>query len=341
MMRMLIALLALGLGSAALAAPPKPLFAEQAPLRLTLKGPIQALAQGPANAEKAVPATLSVGGETLAVSLSPRGITRRQKDVCSFPPIRVEFTDKPGPASVFKGQKKLKLVTHCRTTPSFQQLLLLEYASYRMYNLLTPQSFDVRLAQIDYVDDGGKPITTRLGFFIEDIDDVAKRNGLTKVKTQQRLSVAALGPREAARYVAFQYMIGNLDWAMTAGPAGTDCCHNSRPLGAEGATSGLIPVPYDFDFAGVVDAPYATPPEGISVPNVRVRKYRGYCRHNAEAQAAMADLAARRAALTAVFDEVPALEAKTRGRALGYLNVFFEQAGNPASVAKIVGTCIG
>ena len=32
-------------------------------------------------------------------------------------------------------------------------------------------------------------------------------------------------------------MISNLDWAMTVNAAGLDCCHNSRLIGAKGATT--------------------------------------------------------------------------------------------------------
>ena len=54
-----------------------------------------------------------------------RGITRRDSEICPFPPLRVVFTEKPPAMSLFKGQKSLKLVTHCRPAESFQQYLLL------------------------------------------------------------------------------------------------------------------------------------------------------------------------------------------------------------------------
>jgi hypothetical protein len=325
-----------------LAAPAKPLFASNEMIHLTLQGPIASLGQGPANIEKSVPGTLKVQGarpETLTVSLAPRGITRRRKEVCSFTPIRIEFPEKPGAASLFKGQKRLKLVTHCRPGADFQQFMLLEYAAYRMYNQLTPASFNVRLAAIDYVDPAGKPMISRLGFFIEDLDDVAERNDLEEFKTTGRAPVSSLNSPAAARFVIFQNFIGNLDWSMNVGPAGSECCHNSRLIGAKGAKTNLITVPYDFDFAGMVDAPYATPPEAIPVASVRVRRYRGYCRHNAETRAAVADLVARRAALMAVLDEVPQLEEGRRRKAAGYLAGFYDQVATPEDLAKLLSIC--
>jgi len=318
----------------------KPLFASDDQIHLTLKGPINELAHGGRAPDKTVAGTLSVQGESLPVTLSVRGITRRQASVCPFPPIRVEFPDKPPAESLFKGQKRLKLVTHCRSAEGFQQYVLLEYAAYRIYNRLTPLSFRARLATIDYVGSDGKPVTTRVGYFIEDIDDVAKRNGLKRIKINGRIPVAQLSAPDAARFALFEYMISNLDWAMTAGPAGTDCCHNSRPLAPEGATANFAPMPYDFDYSGLVDAPYATPPDGIKASSVRMRIYRGFCAHNEAVRAEAAALAPRRAELIGVLDAVPELSAGSRRKASGYLGGFFDEIASPQGVSKLLGACL-
>ena len=163
-----------------------------------------------------------------AIKLSARGITRRKGDVCQFPPLRIDFAAAPAATSLFRGQKRLKLVTHCRQSPGFQQYVLLEFATYRLFNVLTPASFQVRLATVDYVDAGGKPPISRIGFFIEDTDDAARRNGLREARVGARIQTAQLSARDAARVAVFEYMIGNLDWSTRAGPPGDGCCHNSR-----------------------------------------------------------------------------------------------------------------
>ena len=84
----------------------------------------------------------------LPITLTARGITRLRDDICSFPPLRVEFNSPPPPGSLFERQGRLKLVTHCRTAADHQQKILLEYAAYRIFNLLTPVSFRARLAQV-------------------------------------------------------------------------------------------------------------------------------------------------------------------------------------------------
>lgn len=323
---------------------PKPLFAQDDVLNLTLAGPLDTISRD--RDAKPVSGVLKVGGaapETLPVTLSVRGITRRRPEICDFPPLRVEFTQKPGPSSIFKGQKHLKLVTHCQRSEDFQQYLLLEYTAYRLYHALTPDSFSVRLAKIDYTRNNGHALTTRFGFFIEDVNDVAKRNDQEHIRGVGRISTSQLDAAAAARFAVFEYMISNLDWAMTAGPAGTDCCHNARLMGAEGATgasTGLIPVPYDFDYAGLVNAPYAVPPNGIHVADVRTRVYRGFCAHNEEARALLTQISTRRDSLMAILNETPQLYDRTRRNAASYLGDFFEQAGSPSKVATLMKVCL-
>ena len=316
----------------------KALFDSDEPLAIGLRGPFSQLSSAAPGSSLVVDGSLTVGGVSLPVKLSPRGITRRAKDVCAFAPVKVTF-DKPGDGP-FKGQKGLKLVSHCRTSESFQQYVLLEYAAYRMYELISPASLHTRLVKVDYADAGGKPIISRMGYFIEAIDDAAKRNGGKELKTQARVPTAQISAADAARFAVFQYMIGNLDWAMNAGPPGDECCHNAKLI--QPASGGaLVPVPYDFDFSGLVDAPYATPPAAIPLPNVRVRRYHGFCRSNPEAVTAIAAIAAKRAAIVGVLDTVPGLEPKTKAKASAYLAGFFDQAGDPAQVQKILKGCSG
>ena len=319
------------------------LFRSDDIIDLTIKAPFASLTRSANVADAGVAGTVTVGGTTnaLPVTLSPRGITRRKRETCPFPPLWVEFAAKPPANSVFKGQKRLKLVTHCRAPESFQQYILLEYAAYRLANVMMPASFRTRLARIAYVDQDGKAVTTRTGFLIEDSGEVAKRNALHEVKDVPRIRPSQLDPRAAARFAVFENMIGNLDWAMIAGPPGSDCCHNSRLMGARNATSALVPVPYDFDYAGVVDAPYAVPPAQINIANVRTRRYRGYCLHNAELSAVAADFNAKRPQLLAVIDEIPQLDPGGRAKARKYLEGFFEQIASPAAIAdKFEKNCL-
>src|SRR5262249_22587142 len=152
--------------------------------------------------------------------------------------------------TVFEGQHKLKLTTYCQNSDVNERQIALEYLAYRFYNLITPESFRVRAAQVTYRDNQHhRGEVSRFGFLIEDIGDVAKRDHRTELKVQgaSGLSVTQLQARATARYALFQFMIANQDWDYTHGPAGDTCCHNSRLLAAGSATTDLVPVPYDFD----------------------------------------------------------------------------------------------
>jgi hypothetical protein len=314
-------------------APPKPLFASDAPIKITIQGPISDLVSNRSATPR--PATLTADGITYPITLTPRGITRLTKDVCDFPPLRVELT-RPAPAgSLFQGQHRLKLFVHCKRSPEFQQKVLLEYSAYRLYNLMTPLSFRARLANIDYLDNG-RPYVSRIGFFLEDLDDVAKRNGVVSAHMGSLVPLQQIDAASGARFAVFEYMISNYDWSMRAAPKGEECCHNGRML-TDGTPGGLLKVvPYDFDFSGLVDAPYAGPPEGVPIDNVRQRSYRGYCAHLAQARAFAAQLSPRRAEFLGVFAAIPGLEPREQGRAANYLQGFFTDVDS----GRIFKTCV-
>lgn len=321
----------------------KPLFASQDNLHLTLRGPISTLISDRTSASKPAPASLSVAGEATAlpVQLSLRGIMRRRKETCDFPPIRIDFPSRVAEGSVFAGQKKLKLTTHCNTPLSEQQNVLLEYAAYRMYEVLTPVSFKARLVQVDYVNPDGRPLISRIGMLLENDKDVAKRNGLTLADVGDRIQLGQLNAHDAARQALYEYLISNLDWSMLAGVPGSGCCHNTKLLAARGATTGFTPLPYDYDFSGLVNAPYATPPEGIDVPDVVTRLYRGHCAYNAEALQVAAEFRAKRTELSTRLAETPGLEDGRRRRALAYLDEFFRQIATDRDVSeRVLRTCI-
>ncbi|MDQ3482502.1 MAG: hypothetical protein M3448_03725 [Pseudomonadota bacterium] len=342
--KLLLGLLALAATSPAWgqAAGGTPLFTSSEVLRVTIKGPLSAISKDRSTERR--PGTISVAGGAAAipVTLATRGLTRRRPDICPFPPLWVRFSGEPPLQSAFAGQKSLKLVTHCRGAASFQQNVLLEYAAYRMYNALSPASFKVRLAMIDYVDDSGKAIASRYGFFIEDLRDVARRNGMQEAKLPPRIPTSALSLQHASLFALFQHMIANHDWSMRAGPAGDECCHNAKLIApARGVAAGAIPVPYDFDFSGLVNASYATPPDMLKIANVRQRLYRGYCGTNNQALASAVQFQAAKPAMLDALRSTPGLEERTIQRATSYLDSFFADIATPESLrGKVLKTCV-
>ena len=114
-------------------------------------------------------------------------------------------------------------------------------------------------------------------------------------------------------------------------------CARKEPRGASAAASPtVIPIPYDFDFSGLVDAPYATPPADIPVNSIRSRVYRGFCRHNGQIPAAAAVFRAQRRAMTALIAEEDRLSAAQRQRMTNYLAEFFAVLDDPARLDRAV-----
>jgi hypothetical protein len=316
-----------------------PLFAEDSTLQVKITGPLKTLQSKAKFSTDLYNGTIEANGETLPIQLQARGLSRRTSYACQFPPLRVIFPNKPPANSLFKGQTKLKLVVHCRDQDKYEQYTLREYAAYRLFNVLTPLSFKVRLAHLTYFD-GDKQLASRYGFFIEDEDDMAERNGKAAIKVE-RIPSSALDPTDAARTSLFQYMIANFDWEMLAGPKGTNCCHNDKLIAAtEEARTSITPVPYDFDYTGLVNPPYAEMPPSWSVTGPRDRYYWGVCRTNDEVLRLAPEFLAARPALEKTIADIPGLTPANRDDILKWFGGFWNDISSPAMIQKnVLKTC--
>ncbi len=278
---------------------------------------------------KVFPATivapsLNGGEDRIAVNIRTRGHSRRAANTCTFAPLRIEFTGKIS-GTVFEGHKSLKLGTHCRDVDSYEQYVYREYAAYKIFNRVTTRSFRARLSTTTYVDvSNNKPITTRAGLFLEDDDDVAKRlDGETS--ELQDLSFGHVDGESMMLLSLFEYMIGNTDMSLAK-------LHNIILVRASNGT--VYPVPYDFDYSGLVNARYAVPAKALNLPTVRERLYRGPCLTEDNLTPYITRLRAMREAVLAVYDQIPNLDAGYRKDARGYLEQFFKIIEKPGDAKR-------
>ena len=258
------------------------------------------------------------------LTVERRGIKRQA--TCRFPPIKLRFEKEEVKGSYFRGETSLKLVTHCENSERYDQYYLLEMMAYRIYNQVTDFSFLVQPLSITYRDsEDGDVEEDRFGFLIEDDGDVAKRNGLKKLEIDKvvpsRLDHATLSDLSI-----FQFLIGNTDWSPLIGPDPIECCHNVKLVAPRPLEAGdlIWPVPYDFDASGIVDAPYAVPPESLGINSVTQRVYRGYCAHNATLQDSRQKYIDRKAAIMAVLDSDPRLTERSKKKASRFLKMSFD-----------------
>jgi hypothetical protein len=309
----------------------RPLFQQSEPLTFSLAADFKAIEKdrNPESANR-YPAVIKLTDargreETLHVRISPRGHLRRMARTCEFVPLRVEFAGNDLAGSVFEGQTTLKLGTHCRDDSAFDQYVLREYVTYRLQNLLTPQSFRARLARATYLDaKSGKPITTRFALFLENDNDVARRMG-GRIVELQRLTFKDVDATALQQMMLFNYMIGNTDFSLYA-------LHNVKLV--QDPSRVLYPVPYDFDLSGFVNPPYAIPDRRLGIRSVADRLYRGPCLPADQMDKAATAFRDKRAEMLAALDGLKEIDQRVRADAKDYLESFFRAIAAPNSVKK-------
>jgi hypothetical protein len=263
--------------------------------------------------------------KSLPVKIRTRGHFRRDPNNCNFPPLRLDFPKSETENTIFEGQDEIKLVTHCRTkSKAFEQIVIKEYLVYRMYNLFTEKSYRVRLARITYEDTNEKkePIT-QFGFFIEPTKQMAKRNGcenLEIIAVQQ----ASTNKEMMMIICVFQYLIGNTDWSVPA-------LHNIVLL-SDNIQDPPVAVPFDFDWSGMVNAPYAYPAPQLGIDNVRQRLFRGICCPEEEYQPAFEMFKEKKSEIYSLCESFPYLSERELKVLINYFDQFYKTLDNPKRI---------
>ena len=159
-----------------------------------------------------------------------------------------------------------------------------------------------------------KPITI-YAFFIEDITDLAKRNDCREWKTGKIRSDAA-DRGQMTLLSIFEYMIGNTDWSVWNN-------HNIKLLAAKkDSTAKPLPVAYDFDNSGLVNADYAVPDPIMEIESVVERVYRGFPRTPEELGAAIQVFNSKKDKIYELINTFEPLPSGSKKTAISYLNDF-------------------
>ncbi|MDZ7606325.1 MAG: hypothetical protein U5K79_12230 [Cyclobacteriaceae bacterium] len=315
-----------------------PLFAAETPIEFTLKLDVKAVKNDNSDDPQYSDGSLilknpGAGTKEFSLKVKARGHARRVYDFCTFPPIKINFKKSEVKGTVFDGQDKLKLVSYCRDINDYEYLVLKEYLIYKIFNLITPNSFEVRLAQVTYQDinDSGKPIT-RYGFLIEDDEQMATRTGgkLTDVMlaNHDRCERNSLDI-----FTIFEYMIGNTDWWMARPKT-----HNVLLVAM--SNGNILPIPYDFDYSGLVGASYAVPDEKLGTKDVKERIFRGYCRFPGTYEKTAEIFMAKRQDIFSLVESFELLPEVQRKIMIKYLEAFYSDIENPQTFnTKINKAC--
>jgi hypothetical protein len=315
-----------------------PLFRSREPLAFTLTADFPAINRDRnPNSTKTFPGVLEIQGDggsvrSIPLQLAARGHARRNPRVCSVVPLRLDFAKKDVAGTVFEGQGELKLVTNCEDESVYEQYVLTEYLTYRIFNVFTPRSFRARLVRVRYVDPKrNQTPAPRYGVIIEDDKDVARRLEGRLVPLPNRLF--SLVDQESLMWLTLlQFMIGNTDYSIMA-------LHNVKLV--QDRRSILYPITYDFDYSGLVYARYAVADKRLNLSSVRERMYRGPCKTAQELAPFLETFNAKKDEVLALVDEIPDMKPERRKDARDYLNEFFSIVANPAkSKRALIDKCV-
>ncbi|HEY9383369.1 MAG TPA: hypothetical protein VIP80_07615 [Gemmatimonadales bacterium] len=307
------------------------LFRSREPLEMWMQADFKAVFKDrDSMSTKKYPATLKYVGEkgdtnSLEVQLSTRGHFRLR--TCEFLPLKVYFDKEKTKGTPFGGEASLKLTPHCMKGDRYAQNIYVEYAIYGMYNVLTPVSLKARLANITWIDPNNPKFTvTRPGFWTQDEDDMAKEvRG--KVLMQQGGKGSEMDPTQMAITDVFQYMIGNTDYSLSY-------LHNYRIVQTD-TSMNYYPMAYDFDWSGLVDAPYAFPDPRLGIKRTTDRLYRGGCHPPEVLSQVVQPFKAKKDSIYGVLRGIKGLAPARLKEAESFLDEFYKELDNPGTVRRV------
>lgn len=307
------------------------LFETDSILQLTLSGNIRELLND--RAENSQYHSLMVlyrkedsSNFSIAAEAKTRGHFRKLKENCNYPPLQLHFKKSDTLSnSVFKDQQKIKLVMPCQG----DDYVVREWLVYKLYNLVTPKSFRARLTRVTLADTKTEKTTPPFyGILLEEENQMARRNNeialsykTTPDKTEQDAFL---------KMAVFEYLIGNTDWSV-------QYLQNIKLIAAD-STSMPTVVPYDFDHAGIVNAPYAKPAEELEMSSVRERRYRGYCvKDMKKFDSVIALYNSLKSSIYKLYTDCTLLDSKYQKATLKYLDAFYATINNVAAMQKEFG----
>ncbi len=229
--------------------------------------------------EEYQPSVISIkmaDGEILDWPSKLRARGNIRKEVCYFPPLKLNFKEKQLAENNFDSLDILKLVIQCRINDSTAKYTRKERLAYHLYEQIDSLHFKTKNIFVHLYKDGELK-EELVGFLVESEDHYAARMNC-KIIESGTLHTSVLAREHFLRMGFFQYMIANPDYAIPNK-------HNVEIL--QLPTKKFVAVPYDFDYSGLVNTDYATPHESLPIKHVteRVFMHRNVKFHEAKATA--------------------------------------------------------
>jgi hypothetical protein len=314
------------------------LFNNENPLQLTLKLDLKTFRKTKQKGTY-LPAELTCDVNenfrvTHPVRIKARGIWR--KDHCSFPPfwLNIRYSGIEADSLRDLDVNRMKMVIRCRPSAPFEHYILREYLIYKIYNKITPYSYRARLVKLKFIDTSKDDETWEdWAFLIEPSDLMNTRLNAVMIKND-KLSIRSMNPEMMNLVAMFQYMIGNGDFSVTGR-------HNIKIIAVKPpGPSGVIPITYDFDYSGLVDAHYAVPQENLGIASVKERYYLGPCRPDEDQMVAIQKIASHKDQIIDYVKGFEYLDEEERNEIVTYLEEYFLEAEDERFISRhITPTC--
>jgi hypothetical protein len=248
------------------------------------------------------------------INVRTRGETR--KNICELPPLRLKFSKPLLKKYNLAKYKTLKLVTPCNDRPGFEDLITKELLCYQMYQELTGQSFRVQPARVRIKQkESDESSSMKTAFLIEHDKEMAKRLG-GKLLNKSIMKIKSIDVKSYNLLVLFQYMIGNTDWNLSKR-------HNIKLVQMKG-NSAPVPVPYDFDYSGLVNAKYAIPHPSLPIENIRERLFQWRGKDVEMLKEPIARLLEKKEALLRLIGSCQLENKEDKTLMINYVKSFFE-----------------
>ena len=309
------------------------LFAEDAPLQFDLHADYVNLLDDVSDKRTYHDAKFTVKNSSCAfdkmpIKLRTRGHFRLRKQTCNFPPLRFKFENDDAKGTIFHGQKKLKYVSHCQNSQKhYEQHTLEEYLIYKMYNVFTDYSYQVRLAKASFIDVNGEDTINRYGFFIEDKSHLADRLGRHALKFRNIKQYQVLRSNMLILSL-FQCMIGNCDWDISR-------LHNVDLLSVD-EHSLPVAVPYDFDWSAIISHDYFVPDPQIDLKAKYKRRYKSFKWTREEFETAFATFHDHQDDLANLISDFTILDKENRFKLLSYISEFYDLISSEEDVEEFI-----
>lgn len=193
-----------------------------------------------------------------------------RRTYCFFTPLKLKIPKEKAVGTLFQQNPKTKLVLPCLKSKKADDNLLKELMAYKIFETLSPYHFKTRLLELELERTlkNKTDIHNLLGFMIQDDESFSDMNNAKEI--ERFIDHQAQDETYRVINALFQYMIGNTDFSMVY-------LHNEKIFYIGDM---IVPVPYDFDMSGLVDASYAVVSqvrnEVLPIDHVTKRLYRGF-----------------------------------------------------------------